>query len=761
VFDIEGCIGLSNAILVDKTSVSASSIDINGQTALSVCLNNTNAVYELNLTGNQFGTTVLYLVTDESGNILETQTGTTFDFNNAGPGTCLVWQLVSTGGVTGAEVGLNASGITGCYELSNPVSVERQSFTAATITTPSQSICLAAGQTTLSFDVTGVTSPVSQFILVDGSGTIVQVSTSPTFDFGFYSPGSYSVYHLSSNGGLGGLSVGGNFSDINGCLAVSNVVTISTANITPGMISSSMGSTISTCVGDGVPDPIDVVVTGNTGANNIWLVTDPSGNILETNLTPPFDFEGAGEGTCYIYQLTYETGLTGVAAGSNISGFSGCYGLSNAIVVVRSTVTAGTLSAPINTICSPGQSGIVSYTLTGASGAQSQYVLLDATGTIINVSSSPTFDFGNYGTGTYTVHHVASSGAVAGLAVGATLSQLSGCYQLSNGVSMSVVTVTAGAISSTLGSTIDVCVGTGTSTSVDVVVTGATGANNQWVITDAQGNILELPAGPPFSFDNAPTGVCQIWHLTYEGGLVGATVGANASNLAGCFGLSNPITVNRNQAEAGLIILDDGTYAANICGSDGTSNLLNVNQENADSESSLWLITDIAGNIIDIPAGLPFNFNNYPAGTCQIFNLGYSGSLGGATVGANTSALTGCYDLSNQITVTKQTSEAGNISSPLGSDIYICVNDGVDDNINVTLTGNAGTNSTYLVTDTDGNIIDISDSKRMHLHCKDVMIYPTQLLSIEQRQKEVRFLYQMERLKQPIVRVTVCRMCLL
>ena len=711
VEDIEGCIGLSNPILVDKTEVQASTIDVDGQTSISVCLNTTSAVYNLNLSGEQIGSSILYLVTDNAGNILEIQTGTSFDLSGANAGTCQIWQLVSTGGVTGAEVGFNVSGISGCYDLSNPVTIVRQSFTAATISTPSQSICLGSSQTAITFDVTGATAPLTEFVLVDASNNnIVQVSSSPTFDFGFYAAGNYTVYHLSSNGGLGGLSVGQNFTGLTGCFASSNPVTITTTNISAGVITSSLGSTISVCVGDGVSDPVDVSVTGNTGANNIWLITDASGNILEANVTPPFDFEGAGSGTCNIYQLTYEAGLTGASVGANISGLSGCFALSNPIVIVRSQVIAGTLSAPLNTICYPGQSGIISYTITGSTGAVSQFVLVDASNNILNISSSPTFDFGNYGQGNYTVYHVASSGAVDGLTIGSSINELSGCYGLSNGVPMSLISVTAGTISSSLGSTINLCVGNGNSPTVDVAVSGNSGASNQWVITDDQGNILELPAGPPFSFENAPAGVCQIWHLTYEGGLTGATIGANANALAGCFALSNPIIVNRNQAEAGIISLDDNTFDTNICVSDGTTNIINVNVQDASSVSNVWLITDAAGNILDVPASPPFNFNNYPTGTCQIFYLAYSGSITGATIGSNTSAISGCFDLSNQITVTKEGAQGGNISTQLGSDIYICVNDGVADVIDVNLVGNSGDNSQWLVTDPAGNILELPAS---------------------------------------------------
>lgn len=67
-----------------------------------------------------------------------------------------------------------------------------------------------------------------------------------------------------------------------------------------------------------------------------------------------------------------------------------------------------------------------------------------------------------------------------------------------------------------------------------------------WLITDAEsGEILGLPAAPPFDLSDAGEGVCNIWSISYEDGLTGLEVGGNAADLAGCFDLSNPIVVTR------------------------------------------------------------------------------------------------------------------------------------------------------------------------------------------------------------------------
>ena len=100
------------------------------------------------------------------------------------------------------------------------------------------------------------------------------------------------------------------------------------------------GGTISTtdnteiCV-DGSPDPIDVMVSNATGTNGGWIITDDSNNILALPPAPPFDLDGAGLGTCFIWYVRYEAGFAGNVVGNNLSELTGNFDLSNSISVLR------------------------------------------------------------------------------------------------------------------------------------------------------------------------------------------------------------------------------------------------------------------------------------------------------------------------------------------------------------------------------------------------------------------------------------------
>ncbi|MEM9258144.1 MAG: T9SS type A sorting domain-containing protein, partial [Bacteroidota bacterium] len=60
---------------------------------------------------------------------------------------------------------------------------------------------------------------------------------------------------------------------------------------------------------------------------------------------------------------------------------------------------------------------------------------------------------------------------------------------------------------------------------------------------------LGLPANQPFDLEGAGEGVCLIWALSFDGFLIGAEIDSNATNLSGCFDLSNPITVIRQTGD--------------------------------------------------------------------------------------------------------------------------------------------------------------------------------------------------------------------
>src|SRR5690606_32029041 len=86
-----------------------------------------------------------------------------------------------------------------------------------------------------------------------------------------------------------------------------------------------------------------------------------------------------------------------------------------------------------------------------------------------------------------------------------------------------------------------------------IILTGNSGPNSQWVITDELNSILSLPTSiDSVNFDGGGPGICLIWHITFFDTLSGLVAGNDLfSDVTGCFGLSNSITVIRHQPEGG------------------------------------------------------------------------------------------------------------------------------------------------------------------------------------------------------------------
>ena len=212
-----------------------------------------------------------------------------------------------------------------------------------------------------------------------------------------------------------------------------------------------------------------------------------------------------------------------------------------------------------------------------------------------------------------------------------------------------------------------VCADDGNDDFIDVSLTGNVGANSAWVITDDLGNILALPPAPPFNFEGAGAGTCLIWHVSYNGTLTGAEVGNNASDLEGCFSLSNPIPVERLtgpdcmgcNVEGGILV--GGPFE--FCVGDSIPDFIGLNEiqlSNNEGPNSQWVVTDDQGNILGLPPSFDVvNFDDAPAGTCLVWHMSYDGMLEGAEMGLNAMDIKGCYSLSNPVTVVRNSPVGG------------------------------------------------------------------------------------------------------
>ena len=356
--------------------------------------------------------------------------------------------------------------------------------------------------------------------------------------------------------------------------------------------------------------------------------------------------------------------------------------------------------------------------LAGNTGSNSQWVVTDDQGTILGLP--PSFDVVNFdgaGAGTCLVWHLSYDGEITGAEMGLNANDIEGCFSLSNPITVNRNQPEGGTLT---GGPFTFCVGDGIDDNIPtdgITLTGNTGSNSQWVVTDDQGTILGLP--PSFNvvnFDGAGAGTCLVWHLSYDGEIRGAEMGLNANDIQGCFSLSNPITVNRNtgsdcdcETSGGVIALEDGTTEVSIC-VDGIGDPLSVEFTTEGSGTNMgYVITDTENNILGLPMSGPFDLDGAGDGTCLIWAISYEDNFSGAEVGNNVSDLTGCYSLSNAITVYRQSPDGGTVSLADGSTEYAnCAGDIV---IDVQHSTQANMLSYwYIITDDNDNILAFANS---------------------------------------------------
>ncbi|WP_281541035.1 hypothetical protein [Maribacter aestuarii] len=424
---------------------------------------------------------------------------------------------------------------------------------------------------------------------------------------------------------------------------------------------------------DGNPDMVSGITLDAstlTGSFQNYVITDAERNIL--GLPPTLEavegvnFDEAGEGSCYIYHLTYEQGLNGLVAGENLDNLFGDFDLSNFITVNRNGLNAGVLGGGPFEFTVNGMADMVSgITLDDnlLNGDNQTYVITDDANTILGLP--PTLaaiegvNFDEAGAGVCLIWHLTYADGLTGLEAGNNVSDLVGGYALSNSIMVTRNALNGGTLS---GGPYEFVVDGTPDKATDLALddTAVNGGNSGFVITDADLKILGLPptleAAQGVDFDSAGAGVCLIWHITYEDGLVGLEVGMNAGDLDGFFALSNSITVTREPLDAGT--LSGGPFTFTIDGSPDMVSNITLDSSNLNGSNQTYVITDDVLNILGLPPTLAavkgVDFDGAGVGVCYIWHLTYENGIVGLEAGENLDNLFGDFDLSNFITVTRE-----------------------------------------------------------------------------------------------------------
>ncbi|MBT8234493.1 MAG: hypothetical protein KJN84_17815 [Bacteroidia bacterium] len=381
------------------------------------------------------------LVTSDDSIIIALPPSLGFDVDGSEPGTCLVWNVVSTEPIN-LTIGTHIDSIDlNCFDISEPASFTRIENNAGTIALTSgdtlTTICV--GDTipdVLTFMNMGGSPNSYQYVITDTLNAILALPLGNSFDFNDLSAGTCFVYGVSFTGSFI-LNVGDtltNAPSTNDCFDITdNFVTVikedcSSMTINGGSITLSNGS-IEFCPGDttgtlsGLDFIFDVLLSGATADTSRWLLTDDQGVIVSIDdQDPPLSYGLMPLGTYNLYHIVYDDStIEGLTIGANISGITGDYGLSNIIVlnsepcVEECLVDGGMVSGDNNAtsfeFCvGDGEIDSINLSTTSADTLY-QFVITDTTGLVLDLPSGSIVDFENTPAGTCYIYGLAYEGS--------------------------------------------------------------------------------------------------------------------------------------------------------------------------------------------------------------------------------------------------------------------------------------------------------------------------------------------------------------
>lgn len=690
----------------------------NGETELSICAQDGQADLVDVLISGYTGTSSAWIITDAGGTIIDIPTSTPIDFEGASGQLCRLWHVSYEGPIFGIEIGNTVNDITGCYGISNSITIFKTNVHGGVLTTTTGdtnvSICVGDGiPDIIDVSLTGATGATNVWVITDQMGNILDLPVSPPFDFENASIGVCQIWNLSYDGVINGLSIGNNVTQLTGCYALSSTITVNRSVLDGALLTLTSGAMDTlVCVADGMDDWIDVVYTGPTGPNSAWLITDEDLNILEIPLTPPFNFENAVPGTCLIWKLNYDN-ITGINVGANAADLAGCFGLSNSITVRREASNGGFISYDGQVyieICEDdGQSNILDMDQINQIGDNTIWVVTDANGVIIEISASASIEFDSKPSGTYSIYNIMYNSSINGLNLDETIGNVNGdCLSISNSVTVVKEIAIGGSITTADGDDIMLCITDGNADPIEIDLSGNEGQFSTWLILDANGNILDIPVSTPItpSYSNDE---CFVRHLSYGPSFAGLALNQNIAGFSGCYDLSNQIRIGKDSISGGYLTSEGETFVF-FCSLIGEESMIDYELINTAGSNQDLILTDESGVILEYINGNVIDLNSYPNGTYFVVNLAYNQAVNNNIIGANVNDIDGaCFDMSNTLEILKKAIDGGVLGSSLGTDIFLCRNgeNASYEEVDVSVTNTVGTHTALIVTDEDGFILDL------------------------------------------------------
>jgi len=236
VSGVNGCYALSNSIEVTRTENMGGDIALDdGTVERTVCVGagipNLINFESTNAVGENFA----WVITDPDGQILGLPAAPPVSLEAAGTGTCLIWNISYSDGLTGLVPGANVNNLEGCHDFSNPITVTRNGVNGGDIEfdngTNEVTICVGDGiADPLNVNLINQEGTNSAWVITNETGDIVGLPSAPPFDLEGAETGICQIWNISYYDGLTGLEMDSNVANLVGCFALSNPLTVTRVN---------------------------------------------------------------------------------------------------------------------------------------------------------------------------------------------------------------------------------------------------------------------------------------------------------------------------------------------------------------------------------------------------------------------------------------------------------------------------------------------------------------------------------------------------
>lgn len=681
----------------------------------AICVDSIPDLIDLTLDGASGVVRINYVMTDDDYNIIDIpDSNPPYNLDNGMPGITRIYNLAHNGAIGGLVAGNNLAQVRGCYSLSNEVIIDKVLPDAGEVQTTlgETRVEFCAGDIIIDMEHTDITMGLSySYVLTDDDGLVTAVfdeSETSSVAISGADASTCRIYGWSYDGSrpsVVGMMI--DELDLLSCSAVSSnfVTVVKVGGLTNGGILTAANLEI--LCADGIPDPIEVTLTGAFGTNSSWVVVSENGTILSLPFASPFNLDPAGGGDFVIYNISYEDGLEGLNIFGSINDLRGCFDLSNPLFVtnVEAEPSEITTSQPTD-ICLGDGGETITFIETSQGSGLSVWLVTDLSGVVESFSNTGVIDFAGSGPGISLVSKVSYVGSLEGLQVGATVDDLDGCYAESNRVTITRTVAQAGVIRLIDGSTSAArCVG-----AAALQFSHSTpnpGQQYSVVLTDSNDDIIRVdPSAGTVDYSDLVAGTYKVYGWSSDGGTT-PDIGQNIGTLErGCGDVtSRPVDLEIVNVDGSTVVSTSGP--AVIACLDGVPDPIQLfTTSTATSLPYSYLVADLNGVVLEVYTDGAIDLEASSLPVSRIYGYSHD-AISTPVPGDNVNILSteACGDLSeNFITVTRQSADGGSLISELGNEFTICVDEVADPVLFTPNTASTSLDYSVIVTD-DNNII--------------------------------------------------------